>query len=116
MQRASFLVFPSEWYEGFPMTIVEAFATGLPVVASRLGSAAELIRDGETGRHYRAADPRDLAAVIEQLLDDDAMRLEMGRQARLEYEEKYTPARNYQQLMQVYALAMDRANSVVAPS
>ena len=58
MQDASLLVMPSKWYEGLPMTIVEAFATGLPVVASGIGSLAELVRDGQTGRLCRPGDPQ----------------------------------------------------------
>jgi len=49
MRPAALLVMPSEWYEGFPLTTVEAFADGLPVVASRLGSMAEIVEDGRTG-------------------------------------------------------------------
>ena len=49
MQSASFLVLPSLWYEGFPRTIVEAFASGTPVLASRLGAMSEVIQDGVTG-------------------------------------------------------------------
>ena len=55
MNKASFLVMPSEWYEGFPMALVEAFSHGLPVVASRLGSMAEIVEDGTTGLLFEAA-------------------------------------------------------------
>jgi glycosyltransferase involved in cell wall biosynthesis len=60
MVGARFLVFPSVWYEAFPLTIVEAFAVGLPVIASRLGSMTGLIRDHVTGLHFRPGDPSDL--------------------------------------------------------
>ncbi len=82
MQRASLLVFPSEHYEGFPMALVEAFATGLPVVAAKIGAAAEVIRDRHTGRFYRPGDPEDLADVLEELLANEPMVRDLGRQAR----------------------------------
>jgi glycosyltransferase involved in cell wall biosynthesis len=116
MKEASLLVFPSEHYEGFPMTLVEAFATGLPVVASNLGACAEVIRDTQTGRLFRPGDPRDLADVLDDLCRNEPMVRDLGRQARAEYEAKYTPQRNYKQLMNVYALASERARSVAAAS
>lgn len=114
MQRASLLVFPSVHYEGFPMTLVEAFATGLPVVASKIGAAAEVIRDGHTGRLYQPGDAEHLAKILDELLVDKATVREMGRRARFEYEEKYTPQRNYDQLLAAYALATEYASAAVA--
>jgi glycosyltransferase involved in cell wall biosynthesis len=64
MKKAFCLVFPSEWYEGFPMVIVEAFACGLPVIVSRLGSMAEVVTDGITGLHFTPGDVEDLAAKV----------------------------------------------------
>lgn len=114
MQRASLLVFPSVHYEGFPMTLVEAFATGLPVVASDIGAAAEVIRDGRTGRLYRPGDSDHLADVLEELFLNEPLICDLGRQARAEYEEKYTPQRNYDQLLSAYALAAEYASAAVA--
>jgi glycosyltransferase involved in cell wall biosynthesis len=109
MQDAALLVFPSVQREGFPMTIVEAFATGLPVLTSNFESMTELVHDGQTGRFYRHADSQDLAVVLEQMLGDEAGLRALSRQARAEYDAKYTPARNYEQLMSIYAAAIDRA-------
>ena len=57
MHQASFLVFPAECYENFPLAIAEAFACGVPVIATRLGAMAEIVADGRTGLHF-AAGPR----------------------------------------------------------
>lgn len=102
MRYASLLVMPSVWYEGLPLTVIEAFATGLPVVASRLGSLEELINDGETGYHFQPGDPSDLAARIEGCRRQTAKMKDLGRNARREYEQRYTADTNYQQLMKIY--------------
>ena len=114
MQHAAMLVFPSVHYEGFPMTLVEAFATGLPVVASNLGAAAEVIRDHHNGRLFRPGDPEHLAVILEELLSDQAAIRAMGHTARAEYDAKYTPQRNYLQLLDAYALAAEHASAAVA--
>jgi len=108
MQRAQVLVFPSEWYEGFPMTIAEAFACGLPVVASRLGAMAEIVEDGRTGLLFRPGDPEDLAAKVEWAWSHPKELREMGLEARKEYERKYTAEQNYQRLMEIYQKAIGR--------
>ncbi|MHC5938944.1 glycosyltransferase family 4 protein [Nostoc sp.] len=102
MQNARFLVFPSIWYEGFPLTIAEAFACGLPVLVSKLGSMVEIVENGVTGLHFEAGNHRDMAAKIEwATTHPEAMRT-MGKNARQVYETKYAPEPNYQQLMAIY--------------
>jgi glycosyltransferase involved in cell wall biosynthesis len=108
MQRASVLVFPSEWYEGCPLTIIEAFATGLPVIASRLGNMAEMVTDGVTGLLFGPTDSADLAAVIEWALSHPDETAGMGAHARTEFEQKYTPQRNYEALMAIYHAVLNR--------
>ena len=105
MKRARFLIFPSEWYEGFPMTIVEAFACGIPVLASRLGAMAEIIEDGHSGRLFEPGNAADLAAVAKWAWAHPQKLQEMGIIARHEYETKYNAEKNYQRLMEIYTLA-----------
>jgi len=105
MRQASFLVFPSEWYEGFPMTIAEAFACGLPVLASRLGAMAELVEDGRTGLLFEPGNPEDLAARVAWAWTHPEEMRRMGKAARQKFEEKYTAEKNYQMLMQIYERA-----------
>lgn len=101
MKQARFLVLPSEWYEGLPLTLVQAFACGLPVLASRLGSMAEVVEHGKTGLHFNAGDEKDLAGVVEWAWTHPSEMEEMGRNARAEYEAKYTAQRNYDALMRI---------------
>jgi glycosyltransferase involved in cell wall biosynthesis/ubiquinone/menaquinone biosynthesis C-methylase UbiE len=102
MQRAAFLICPSEWYECVPLTLLEAFACGLPVIASRLGAMAEVVEDGRTGVHFTARDPRDLASKVEEMWAHRDGLAAMGRECRLEYETKYSADKNYRALMDVY--------------
>jgi glycosyltransferase involved in cell wall biosynthesis len=102
MKRARCLAFTSEWYENFPMTIVEAFACGVPVICSRLGAMQEIVADRRTGLHFTQGDSADLAAKVEWGWTHVEEMAGMGRVARAEYEAKYTAERNYTLLMEVY--------------
>ena len=102
MDVAAFSVFPSVCYENFPLSIVEAFASGTTVIASGMGAMAEIVENGRTGLHFRPGDPDDLAAKIEWLISHPEEMMRMRREARAEYLSKYTPERNYQLMMQLY--------------
>jgi glycosyltransferase involved in cell wall biosynthesis len=102
MRKAQFLVLPSLVYEGFPMVIAEAFAAGLPIIASRLGAMAELVRDGETGLHFNPGDAADLAAKVRWALAHPQAMCEMSKRARQTYLRLYTPQANYRRLMEIY--------------
>ena len=102
MQNARFLIFPSIWYETFGLTMVEAFACGLPVLASRLGSMAEIVEDGVTGLHFEAGNSADLADKMQWANQHPEEMIDMGKNARRAYETRYTPEDNYQQLMTIY--------------
>lgn len=106
MDRALALVLPSICYENFPRTLVEAYACGLPVIASRLGAMAELVRDGETGLLFEPGNAEDLAAKMRWARANPEAMAAMGRAARAEYEAKYTPEINYRQLMAIYEAAI----------
>jgi glycosyltransferase involved in cell wall biosynthesis len=102
MGRAQFMVLPSICYENSPRTIVEAFSCGLPVIASRLGALAEIVRDGVTGLLFSPGDPKDLAEKIAWAQAHPEQMVRMGQAARAEYEAEYTPERNYEMLMDIY--------------
>lgn len=107
MKDAQALLFPSVWYEGFPMVIVEAFAAGLPVIASDLGSMSSLIDHGRTGLHFRPGDPRDLAAQVGWAATHPTELRRMRGEARSDFDAKYTADRNYRLLMEIYAAAAE---------
>ena len=107
MSRASALIVPSIWYENFPRTIVEAFASGTPVIASRIGALAEIVRDGETGLLFEPGNPRDLADKMAWALAHPEEMGEMGRKARAQYEAEFSAEVNYRRLMTIYQEAID---------
>jgi glycosyltransferase involved in cell wall biosynthesis len=109
MRRAAYLVMPSIWYENFPRTLVEAFACGLPVIASRLGAMAELIDDGRTGLLFEPGSATALARRLSWAETHPHEMQQIGERARREYERKYTPAINYRQLVDIYRDAIDES-------
>ncbi len=81
---------PSIWHEPFGMVAVEAMATGRPVVASNVGGLAISVVDGETGYHAPPGDAQAWADRLGRLLDDAALRAEMGRNGRARVEAGFT--------------------------
>jgi glycosyltransferase involved in cell wall biosynthesis len=108
MQRAQFLVFPSIWYEGFPLTIAEAYSCKLPVIASNLGTMSEIVLDGVTGIHFESGNSADLATKIQWAIDHPHILTMMGDSAYQIYQTYYTPEVNYHQLIQIYESTIDR--------
>jgi glycosyltransferase involved in cell wall biosynthesis len=106
LQGAKALMFPTQVYEGLPMAIIEAFAVGTPVVASRIGASEEVVEHGRTGLLVAPHDPAQLAAAARWVADHDDELTPMRRAARGEYEQKYSPDAHYRQLMTIYAQAM----------
>jgi len=104
--KARFLVFSSEWYENFPVTIAESFACGTPVIASRMGAMQEIVTDGRTGLHFTPGDPDDLARKVEWAWSHPNELHAMGLEGRREYEPKYTAEKNYPALMEIYERAV----------
>ena len=106
MANASFLIFPSILYEGMPMTIIEAFAAGLPVIASRRGVMQEMITDGETGLLFESNTPLDLAEKV-NWAHQHKREMEQMREACLSvYAQKWTPEKNYKLLIDIYQKAL----------
>ncbi len=101
LRDATCLVMPSVWYETFGRTIIEAYAAGTPVIASRMGAMQELVIHRESGLLFEPGSPTALARAVSDLLrrtDLAAMRA----RARREFDEKFTAEQNYHQLMGIF--------------
>jgi len=106
MRGSLCVIIPSLWYEAFPMIVVEAFATGLPVIASNHGSLRSLICHGRTGLHFEPGNSATLAATVKWAVNHPEEIGRMRGAARAEYEEQYTARRNYELLMDIYKRAL----------
>jgi glycosyltransferase involved in cell wall biosynthesis len=89
LRRAVAMVLPSVWFEGLPVSVLEAYATGTPVIASRIGSLAEVVKDGVTGFLATPGDDRDLADRLRWASDHPGEMRQIGLNARREYETRY---------------------------
>jgi len=105
VKGARFLIQPSECYENFPMSVAEAFACGTPVLCSRIGALQEIVRENVTGLQFTAGDSQDLAAKVLWASENRVAMARMGKQARAEFESKYTAEKNYVMLMELYQRA-----------
>lgn len=103
MRQSSALVFPSIWYEGMPLTIIEAFANGLPVIATKLGAMEYMVTPNKDGLLFEAGNENELKEALASWSslspeEKDAF----SKQARSTYETKYTPEINAVELLSVY--------------
>ena len=106
MAGAAALVVPSICYEGLPMAVAEAYAAGTPVIASRLGSLADLVEDGVTGLVVAPGDPADLARAVARILDDPQAARRMGDAARAAYLRDWTEDSTTTALLAIYDKAL----------
>lgn len=97
------LVFPSIWYEGLPVTIIEAFATGTPVIASQLGAMEEMVKPGENGLLF---EKENMEALVKSITMMNSLAAEknnsMHKKARQLYLEYYSPEACYAEVLKIY--------------
>ena len=109
MRQCTALLFPSIWYEGLPVTIIESFACGTPVIASQLGAMADMITDGENGFHFTAGDTQSLTSALSRWTDSSAEVQEKLRWgARKSYESAYHPDVHYAAVMRIYEQVIEQ--------
>ena len=107
MRQAALFVRPSS-LEGMPLTVLEAMASALPVVATPVGGTPELLEDGVHGYLIPVGDSAALANSIIRLLDDRCLAAEMGQRGRELVEDSYTWDAVADQTERVYAAEMRR--------
>jgi len=103
MRGAAALVLPSEWYEGFPLVVSEAYASGTPIVASRIGGLPELVREGVTGVLFEPGNADALAESVEALWGRRAELAPMRRACRAVFDAELSEGRNLEMLLGIYA-------------
>ncbi|GAA1295695.1 glycosyl transferase [Planotetraspora silvatica] len=102
---ATALLVPSRWYENQPMTILEAYSCGVPVIGTSLGGVSELVIDGATGRLIPPDEPMELASAALALLRDPERSLAMGKSARAMASSRYSPESHLRAIGEIYAEA-----------
>ena len=107
LERSSFLILPSVWYEACPMVCLEAMARGIPVIASRIGCIPELVRDRETGLLFEAGSPAALADAVRWAVAHPAEMWRIGEAARAFVLEHFSPEASHRMLMAIYAVAIE---------
>lgn len=110
VKAAAVLVVPSEWYEGFPMTVVEAMGCGTPVIASDIGSLGEVIENDMNGAKFEPGNAHALAQQVRRLMSDPAKLLVLRHNVRQRFLSRYTAESNYQQLRQIYQESLWKEN------
>ena len=94
------------------MVLGEAFACKLPVVASNIGAASEIIKNQKNGLHFRTGDPNDLTAKVHWAWEHPDEMAQMGLNARHEYEQKYSPGKNYEILIDIYQNTIENHKAI----
>jgi glycosyltransferase involved in cell wall biosynthesis len=108
LAHARALMVPSRWYEAAPRSIIEAYAAGVPVVASHIGALPEAVIDGISGLLVATDDARAWAEAASSLDDDTSVRLSAGA-LRL-WEERSSPERGLARLETAYRETLRAAN------
>lgn len=94
------LIFPSTWYEGFPMTIVEALSNGTPVICSKIGGLPEIIDQGYNGLLF---EPNNVNSLKSSILDFEKNKVDFYANAKKSYDDEYSSEKNYKMLMSIYS-------------
>lgn len=103
MGKTRAMILPTQWYEGFPMTIVEAYSVGTPVIGPDMGNVGDLIEEGITGWKY----PVNSVEIIGQTISDAmSTPVDYHRIGEL-YKKRYSSELNYQQLVNIYRKAQE---------
>lgn len=107
--NSSFIIVPSEFYENNPMVIVEGFASGKPVIGSRLGGISELIKEGETGYTFEATNEIELATILDKAHRiTDAEYEEMSNWTLQFANMHFSEESHYQNLLKIYNSLLEK--------
>lgn len=99
VRKARFSIYPSEWYENCPFSVMESIQYGTPVIGADIGGIPELIREGVTGLVFPSGDEEQLKVRIQELWDDENKLMDYSRNC-LKF--GFTPADEYARLVKQY--------------
>lgn len=99
VSTAKALIFPSKWYEGFPMTLVESFALGTPIICSHIGNGASIVKSTGAGVLFSLSDFQSFFNAMKNINDNYS---KYSYNAKTAYQKYFTPQADYQQLKSIY--------------
>ena len=102
IEKSRAIIIPSKWYEGFPMTIVESFSLGVPVIGSKLGNIESIVEDERSGLLFTTNSKESLKEVINKVFYDRELNVSLGNNAYKIFKEKYTDEENYRSIEKIY--------------
>ena len=102
IRNCMFVVLPSEWYENGPMSLLESFASGKPVIGSNIGGIPEHIETGKDGLLFECGNSDDLADKLNLMFTSPGRALEMGKNARKKAEQIYSLETHMEKILRVY--------------
>lgn len=105
--NARLQILPSEWFEGFPMVVREAFAFGTPSAVSNIGPLPSIVEHRKSGIVFEPANPQSLLQEVRTAWEEPGLLERLGQKARAEFESKYTEEANYAALIEIYYKAFE---------
>ena len=92
---------PAIWYENMPNTVIEAYAYGKPVVASRIGSLAEIVEDNKTGLLFEMKNSKDFSDKLRKFIDEPTLSMTLGINARCKVEKDYAVEKHMNSVIRI---------------
>lgn len=108
INRSKFIIIPSECYEGFPMTILEAFREGTLVLASNIGSIQSIVKNKHNGVLFEHGNKLDLINKVKWIVNNPKLCDQIALNANNEFNKKYSSEVNYKQLIKIYEDAIKK--------
>ena len=102
ISKAKALIVPSQWYEGFPMTIAESLSMGVPVIAGDIGNLSTIIESEKNGLLFKYNDKQELKDKIQMLNNNKSLEEQLRQGARESFNNKYNERINYKLLIDIY--------------
>ena len=109
IRESKFVIVPSQWYENNPMTIIESYCFGVPVIGSRIGGIPEIIDEGKTGFTYEMGNVDDLVVALTKGINlSEEEYIILKNNARVFAEENFSPSLHYNKLMNLYKKTIEK--------
>lgn len=102
VKQSKAIIVPSQWYEGFPMTIVEAYSMGVPVIGGNIGNLNSIIKDKFNGLIFKYDDSKELVSAVKKLETNENLISNLRKGAFKTYKDNYTEDKNYDLLYGIY--------------